>query len=77
MNAVCQSQVPQNDVFQLNFTLSQSFFILFDIETIFLYLWSAAFDYLGWFGIIEVGIFLATLAVGYIYVLKRGALRWD
>jgi NADH-quinone oxidoreductase subunit A len=42
-----------------------------------MYLWSTAFDYLGWFGIVEVGIFIATLSIGYIYVLKRGALRWD
>lgn len=63
--------------FSIMFYLTAILFILFDIETIFMYLWSSAFDYLGWFGIVEVGIFIATLTVGYIYVLKRGALRWD
>lgn len=61
----------------VKFYLVAILFILFDIETIFLYLWSAAFDYLGWFGIVEVGLFLLTLVIGYIYVLKRGALHWD
>lgn len=61
----------------IKFYLVAILFILFDIETIFLYLWSVAFDYLGWFGIIEVGLFMLTLVIGYIYVLKRGALRWD
>ena len=63
--------------FSIKFYLTAILFILFDIETIFMYLWSTAFDYLGWFGIVEVGIFIATLTVGYIYVLRRGALRWD
>lgn len=63
--------------FSIKFYLTAILFILFDIETIFMYLWATAFDYLGWFGIVEVGIFIATLAVGYIYVIKRGALRWD
>ena len=61
----------------VKFYLVAILFILFDIETIFLYLWSVAFDYLGWFGIIEVGLFVLTLVIGYIYVLKRGALSWD
>jgi NADH-quinone oxidoreductase subunit A len=61
----------------VKFYLVAILFILFDIETIFLYLWSVAFDTLAWFGIIEVGLFVLTLVVGYIYVLKRGALRWD
>ena len=63
--------------FSVKFYLTAILFILFDIETIFMYLWSVAFNYLGWFGVIEVGIFILTLVVGYIYVLKRGALRWD
>lgn len=61
----------------VKFYLVAILFILFDIETIFMYLWAAAFDYLGWFGIVEVGIFVLTLIIGYIYVLKRGALRWE
>ncbi|NBW83581.1 NADH-quinone oxidoreductase subunit A, partial [bacterium] len=51
--------------------------ILFDIETVFLYLWAVLFDQLKWFGIIEVALFVGTLVVGYIYILRRGALNWD
>lgn len=61
----------------VKFYLTAILFILFDIETIFMYLWAVAFGYLGWFGVIEVGIFVAILAVGYVYILKRGALNWD
>jgi NADH-quinone oxidoreductase subunit A len=50
---------------------------LFDIETIFLYLWAKAFPQLGWFGVIEIVIFMVILVAGYIYVVKRGALEWD
>ncbi len=61
----------------IKFYLVAILFILFDIETIFMYLWAVAFDYLGWFGVVEVGLFMLTLVIGYIYVLKRGALRWE
>lgn len=61
----------------VKFYLTAILFILFDIETVFLYLWASAFDFLGWFGIVEVFIFVATLVIGYVYVLKRGALNWD
>ncbi len=63
--------------FSVKFYLVAIFFILFDIESIFLYLWAANFDDLGWFGLAEVGIFLFTLVIGYLYIVKRGALRWD
>jgi NADH-quinone oxidoreductase subunit A len=61
----------------VKFYLTAILFILFDIETVFLYLWATAFDFLGWFGVIEVAIFVATLVVGYIYILKRKALSWE
>lgn len=63
--------------FSVKFYLVAIFFILFDIESIFLYLWATNFDNLGWFGLIEVGIFLFTLVIGYLYIIKRGALHWD
>ena len=61
----------------VKFYLTAILFILFDIETVFLYLWASAFDFLGWFGVVEVGIFASTLLLGYVYILKRGALTWD
>ena len=52
-------------------------FILFDIEVIFLYPWAVNFRALGLFGYIEMVIFIATLLVGYFYILRKGALKWD
>ena len=51
-------------------------FILFDIEVIFLYPWAVMLRQLKLFGLIEMGIFLAILIVGYIYVWRKGALEW-
>jgi NADH-quinone oxidoreductase subunit A len=52
-------------------------FIVFDIEIIFLYPFAVAFDALGWFGLIEMLIFMATVFVAYAYVWRRGGLEWD
>lgn len=61
----------------VKFYLTAILFILFDIETVFLYLWAVAFEYLGWFGVAQVGIFLVILTAGFLYELKRGALNLD
>lgn len=61
----------------VKFYLTAILFILFDIETVFLYLWAKTYADLGWFGLVEVLIFIAILIVGYVYVIKRGALEWD
>lgn len=52
-------------------------FILFDIEVIFLYPWAVISRKLGVFGFVEMLVFVAILVVGYLYVLGRGALKWD
>lgn len=52
-------------------------FIVFDIEIIFLYPFAVEFDLLGWFGLIEMGIFVVTVFIGYAYVWRRGGLEWD
>ena len=65
------------DKMSVKYYLTAILFILFDIETVFLYLWATTFKSLGWFGFIEVLVFLLILVAGYIYVVKRGALKWD
>ena len=52
-------------------------FIVFDIEIVFLYPWAVYFDALGFFGLVEMVIFLATVFVAYAYVWRRGGLEWD
>ncbi len=52
-------------------------FVLFDVEVIFMYPWAVNFKDLGKDGLIEMFIFMATLLLGFIYVIKKGALDWD
>jgi NADH-quinone oxidoreductase subunit A len=55
-------------------------FVVFDVETIFLFPWAVQFKLMirawGSFGLIEMLIFLAILIVGYIWIWKKGALEW-
>jgi len=68
--------------FDVKFYLVAVVFIVFDIEVVFMLPWAAAFRQLDLFGLgmvgalIEMGIFVLILLVGYIYILKRGALEW-
>jgi NADH-quinone oxidoreductase subunit A len=52
-------------------------FVLFDVEVIFMYPWAVNFKALGSQGMIEMFIFMATLLLGFIYIIKKGALDWD
>jgi NADH-quinone oxidoreductase subunit A len=66
--------------FSIKFYLVAMLFIIFDIETVFMLPWAAAFHQLVEIRgllLIEMLVFVVILAVGYIYVWKRGALQWD
>ena len=63
--------------FSVRFYLVAMLFTIFDIEVVFMYPWAVKFDKLGMFGFIEMMVFIAILAVGYIYIWKRGALDWE
>lgn len=52
-------------------------FIVFDLETVFLYPWAVTYKQLGLFGLVEMLVFLAILLIGYIYCWRRGALGWS
>jgi NADH-quinone oxidoreductase subunit A len=52
-------------------------FIIFDIELVFLYPWAVTFNKLGAFALGEMFLFIVLLFIGYIYILKKGALEWD
>lgn len=52
-------------------------FILFDLETAYLYPWAVLFRDLGWFGFAEMAVFLGILVIGLLYVWKKGALDWQ
>lgn len=52
-------------------------FILFDIEIIFMMPYALYFRQMGLFGLGEMGVFLAILLLGFAYIWRKGALRWD
>ena len=62
--------------FSVRYFLIAVLFVIFDVETVFLFPWAVAFDQLALFGFIEMMVFLGILIVGYVYVWKRGALNW-
>ncbi len=63
--------------FTVRFYLVAILFILFDVEIVFMYPWAVNFLSLGWFGFIEMLIFVVILLVGYYYVIRKGALQWQ
>ena len=66
--------------FSVKFYMVAMLFIIFDIETVFMIPWAVAFRQLGDMAgmlIIEMFVFIVILAVGYVYIWKRGALQWD
>ena len=73
----CEPVGSARERFSIKFYLIAMLFILFDIEAVFLYPWSVIFKRLGMFGLMEMGVFIAILFVGYVYVWKKGALEWE
>lgn len=66
------------DRFSIRFYLIAILFVIFDVETIFLFPWAVIYrDRLALFGFIEMLVFLGILIVGYVYVWKKGALEWE
>ncbi|MNK23063.1 NAD(P)H-quinone oxidoreductase subunit 3 [compost metagenome] len=63
--------------FSVKFYLVAILFVIFDIEAVFLYPWAVNFKALGLFGLVEMMVFLGILFSGYIYIVKRGALKWE
>ncbi len=52
-------------------------FVLFDVEVIFFYPYAINFRDLGWEGFVAVVIFVSLFLTGFIYIFKKGALRWE
>lgn len=63
--------------FSVRFYIVAMLFIVFDIEAVFLYPWAVVFRELKVFGLVEMGVFIAILLVGFVYVWKKGALEWE
>lgn len=63
--------------FSIKYFLVAILFVLFDVEVIFMYPWAVNFREFGLKGMIEMFIFMGTLLLGFIYIIKKKALDWD
>ena len=61
----------------IKYYLTAMLFIVFDIESVFLYPFAVAFNQLGLFALVEMVLFILTVFVAYAYVWRRGGLDWD
>jgi NADH-quinone oxidoreductase subunit A len=61
----------------VKFYLTAILFVVFDIETVFVYPWAIQFRSLGWLGLAEMMTFLGVVVVALIYVWRKGALEWE
>ena len=62
--------------FKVGYYLFAILFLMFDVETVFLFPWAVVCKTLGTAGLISVGIFLAVLILGLAYAWRKGALEW-
>jgi len=69
-------RLPSGERFSVKFYVVAMLFIIFDIETIFLFPWAVQFRQLGLFGLVEMAVFIGLVFVAYVYVWKAGGLDW-
>ena len=67
--------------FSVKYYMAAMLFIIFDIEIVFMYPWAVSFrsfeGYALTYALIEMIVFIGILIIGYIYMLRKGALKWD
>ena len=64
------------DRYSVRYYLVAMLFVIFDVETVFMFPWAVIMDELALFGLIEMLVFLFILVVGYVYAWRKGALEW-
>jgi NADH-quinone oxidoreductase subunit A len=64
------------DRYSIRYYLVAMLFVIFDVETVFMFPWAVIMDRLALFGLIEMLVFLFILIVGYFYAWRKGALEW-
>lgn len=65
------------DRYSIRYYLIAMLFVIFEVETIFLFPWAVSLDRLALFGLVEMLVFLFILIVGYLYAWRKGALEWQ
>src|SRR5688500_11398384 len=63
--------------FSIKYFLTAILFVMFDVEVIFMYPWAVNFEALGTLGFVEMLLFIGTLLLGFVYIIKKGALKWE
>ena len=63
--------------FAIKFSTVAIFFILIDIELLFVWPWAMLYRKLGWFGFAEMLVFIAILMLGFFYIWRKGGLEWE
>ena len=63
--------------YSVRYFLTAILFVLFDVEVIFMYPWAVNFKALGLTGLLEMFLFIGLLLLGFFYVIKKGALKWE
>lgn len=76
-SGIMQTVGTAQDRISIKFYMTAILFIIFDVEAVFLYPWAVNFKTLGLTGLIEMFVFLFILLAGYVYIWKKGALKWD
>ena len=61
----------------VKYFLTAILFVLFDVEVIFMYPWAVNFRELGMFGFLEMLTFMGLLLAGFLYIVKKGILKWQ
>lgn len=61
----------------VHFYVMAMLFVVFDVEVVFLFPWAVVLGELGWFGLIEMALFLGIVAAAFWYAWKKGALEWE
>jgi NADH-quinone oxidoreductase subunit A len=70
-------RIPRAERFPVKFYVVAMLFIIFDVETIFLFPWAISVRQLGLFGLVEMVVFIALVFVAYVYVWKKGGFDWE
>jgi NADH-quinone oxidoreductase subunit A len=70
-------ETPAQRRLTVRFYLTAMLFIIFDVESIFFYPWAVLMRQLGWFGIIEMGVFMSILLVALAHIWRKGGLDWE
>jgi NADH-quinone oxidoreductase subunit A len=70
-------RLPRGERFSVKFYVVAMLFIIFDIETIFLFPWAVTFRQLGVFGLVEMALFIGLVFIAYAYIWRKGGLEWE